>query len=273
MIRIACLLAWLLAAPVGIARAQGSETSASAAAAARDLYEAGIEAAEAERFEAALAAFERSYELAPRAATLMNLGAVAERAGRLVTALNAYRRFLATADARLLAAHGDAARAAAARLTPALAHLSVVGVGLERQDELRLDGEPLERASLGLDLPVDPGPHSVTVERPVRAPDGASPEDASAPERLECARADVTLSAGARRDLELRVACPLPRFVVEAPATAPAASDPAPWIALGVGAGVLVIGAVVVGVVVAGTPAPSEPGFVGNLAPGSFVVF
>jgi len=273
MIRLACALAWLALIPVGAARAQGSEVSASAAAAARDLYEAGIEAAEAERFEEALEAFERSYELAPRAATLMNLGAVAERAGRLVTALNAYRRFLATADERLLASRGDAAREAAARLTPELAHLSVVVVGLERQDELRLDGAPLERASLGLDLPVDPGPHAVTVERPVRAPDGAGLEDAPAPERLECARADVTLSAGARRDLELRVACPLPRFVVEATEAAPAPSDPAPWIALGVSAGVLAIGALVVGVVVASTPAPSEPGFVGNLAPGSFVVF
>jgi tetratricopeptide (TPR) repeat protein len=273
MIRLACALACLLAGPIGAARAQGSEVSASAAAAARDLYEAGIEAAEAERFEEALEAFERSYELAPRAATLMNLGAVAEPAGRLVTALNAYRRFLASADERLLAAHGAAARAAIARLTPALAHLSVVVVGLERQDELRLDGAPLERASLGLDLPVDPGPHAVTVERTVGAADGARSEEAAAPERIECARADVTLSAGARRDLELRVACPLPRFVVEAAVTAPAPADPAPWIALGVGAGVLVIGAVVVGVVVASAPPPSEPGFVGNLAPGSFVVF
>lgn len=272
-----------LAGAVGLALAAGPEracaqapgdASASTAAAARNLYEDGIEAAAAERLEDAIAAFERSYELSPRAATLMNLGSVEERAGRLVAALGSYRRFLATADDRLLESHGDAAREAIGRIEARVAHLTIVALGLEAHDEVRLDDAVLEPATLGLDLPVDPGEHTLTIHRPAAEPpevDVLGADEPAMAETVECARATVTLVEGMRRDAELRARCPAPSFLVT-PSPATGAEDPTPFIALGVGGGLAVVGAVVL-VVVLTTGAPSpEPPFVGNLGVGAYVV-
>src|SRR5690606_12666677 len=113
-LRVAALaLAVLAAVPsyAGPARAQGSE-SASLVGAARGLYREGVRAGGEGRWEDARSAFERSYELAPRVATLLNLAVALEHLGRFVEAIDAYRRFLARADEATLRERGEAAHAA-----------------------------------------------------------------------------------------------------------------------------------------------------------------
>lgn len=245
-------IALLVVAP--LASAQTGD-SASMSGAARDLFQEGVTAAREDRLEDAIEAFERSYSLSPRDATLLNLAQVQERAGHLVGAIDSYRRFLARADADMLARHGTRAEAALAALEPRIAHLAIMTFDVEADDEVRLDGAVLERASFGLDLPVDPSAHVVTVHRG----------------EVECAHETVTLQEGGRRDLEVRMRCPAEaRVVSRRVASPPSGSDDTPWIALGVGGGVAVVAAIIIGIVVASAPPPATP-FMGNVGPGSFV--
>ena len=93
--------------------------------AARDLYQDGLRAAQEGRWEEARVAFERSYELSPRDATLLNLATALGETGRFVAAIEAYRRFLARADERTRARGGPAAERAIAELEARLAHVSI----------------------------------------------------------------------------------------------------------------------------------------------------
>lgn len=256
-LRVAALaLAVLAAVPsyAGPARAQGSE-SASLVGAARELYREGVRAGGEERWEDARSAFERSYELAPRVATLLNLAVALEHLGRFVEAIDAYRRFLARADEATLRERGEAAHAAISALEGRLARVSITVRGIERGDVVTLDGTPLEGAALGLDLPVDPGAHVVGVARGERA----------------CGETSVELGEGARRDVELVATCPtLPADALVIPEPEPA--DDTPWIVLGVVGGVAVVAAIVVGVVVATTPSEPLPPYVGNVGRGTFIL-
>lgn len=258
MTRVSCSIAALvlLSALATPASAQ-SGSEASMTAAARDLYQQGLDAARSGELEEAIGLFERSYALAPRDATLLNLAQVDEQAGHLVAAVDAYRRFLARAEPEVLARFADRATAALASLEPRLAHLSLTSFGVEETDEVRLDGAVLDHASFGLDLPVDPGTHVVTVHRG---------DDA-------CAHESVTLVEGGRRDLEVRAACPEPEPELELqPVVEPAHDDPTPWIVVGVSGGVALIAGVVIGIVVASQPGPQPMPFVGNVGVGSFVI-
>lgn len=254
MIRLALAVVLTLSvlATPSSSRAQ-TDSSASVVGAARDLFREGVRAAEEERWDDAVSAFERSYALAPRDATVLNLAVVLGESGHLVAAIEAYRRFLARADAETRADRGREAEQAIALLEARLASLSLAVRGLGEDDVVELDGEPITRAAMGLDLPVDPGEHVVTIVR------GGH----------ECARSAVSLGERARRDLELVVTCPVIEPDLEAIAAVQPAEDPAPWIVLGVVGGLLVIGAVVAGVVIA--TQPQDPGpFRGNV--GMFVL-
>jgi hypothetical protein len=233
-----------------------AQSDASETAAARELYAQGVEAAQAGELDEAIARFERSYALSPRDATLLNLAQVQERAGRVVAAIDSYRRFVARAEPEMLERHGDRARESIAALTPRVGRLEVVVFGAEASDEVLLDGASLARASLGLDLPVDPGRHEVTVRRG----------------EARCGSEAREVAPGGRATIELRVFC---AAVVEAPAEGTrtsGADDPTPFIALGIGGGVVVVGAIIVGVVLA-LPPPSGPDpFVGNVGMGAWVI-
>jgi hypothetical protein len=244
------------------ALAQSTEASASMSAAARDLYQEGVQAAAADDFERAIAAFERSYALSPRDATLFNLAQVEEQAGHLVAALDAYHRFVARAEPDMADRYGDRARTAASALELRVAHLTVMALGIDDGDVVRLDGTELTPESLGVALPVDPGHHEVTITRG---------EDSCATDR-------ATLGEGARGDIELRAQCPVPEPVIapaaallDVPAPAPESHDDTPlFVGLGIGGGVVVVGVIVL-VVALTTSSPAGPmPFVGNVGPGTF---
>lgn len=252
----ALALVVILLAPAAPVHAQAAEGSASLVGAARELYREGVRAGGEERWEDARSAFERSYELAPRAATLLNLAVALERLGRFVEAIEVYRRFLARADDVALRERGDAAQAAISALEARLAHVAISVRGLEPGDVVALDGTALDAAALGLDLPLDPGAHAITVARGER----------------ECGASSVELGEGMRRDVELVATCPALPAVEEVVVAAPPPSDDTPWIVLGVAGGVAVVAAIVVGVVVATSPAEPLPPYVGNVGRGSWIL-
>lgn len=234
-----------------------AQSAASETAAARELYTQGVEAAQAGRLEEAIARFERSYALSPRDATLLNLAQIQERAGRVVAAIDSYRRFLARAEPEMLERHGDRARESITTLSPQVARLEVVVFGAEASDEILLDGAPLARESLGLDLPVDPGAHVLTVTR-----GGAA-----------CGTGRRELTPGGRATIELRVFCAAVVSTSDTPGTTTTSqsTDPTPFIALGIGGGVVIVGAIILGVVLS-QPSEPPPAFVGNVGMGSWVI-
>jgi hypothetical protein len=248
--RVLAVVVVLSVTALGGARAH-AQSGASMTAAARDLYQQGVQAAGADRLDEAISFFERSYALSPRDATLLNLAQVQEQAGHLVAALDSYRRFLARADADMAARYGERARASVVSIEPRLAHVTVVTGGLQDGDEILLDGATLARESLGVSIPVDPGHHEVVVRRG----------------QASCGAAAATLTDGASADLELDVVCALDPASLPPPET----HDDTPlFIGLGVGGGVLVVGAIVLAVVLA-APAPESPmPFVGNVGMGTY---
>lgn len=162
--------------------------SASEVAAARTLFEEGVAAAGEGRWADALSAFERSYEIAPRSSTLLNLAGAQAQLGRLVAASESYRRLIrdagsAARERRLREQAQDALDA----VTPRLAHLTLRVPDLREGDRVMLDDAEVARALVGVSTPVDPGTHRVIVTR------GAS----------EVGRASLNLAEGESGDLNV----------------------------------------------------------------------
>ena len=239
---------------IGHAAAQADDTNAAATGAARELYQRAMRAAESERWDDARRDFERSYELAPRSATLLNLAVVNVRSGHLVTAVECYRRYLARATPDERAETGTRVEQQIATLESRLARVSLSAVGLEEGDVVQLDGVDISAAAMGLDLPLDPGAHEATITRAGHA----------------CAARAFAVAEGERLDVELVLACPVIE-PVDADLPPPAPEDPTPWIILGVGGGAAVVAGLVAGILVATAPPPLGP-YQGNVGPGAFVV-
>lgn len=160
MIRlVSALVALALSWPLG-AQAQ----SASEIAAARGLFRQGLAAARQDDWETARRHFARSYGIAPRASTLLNLAGAQAQTGRLVDAAESYRRFIREASGRSERLV-PRAREALEALEPRLAHVTVTAPSASDQDVVTLDDDELPRAALGVELPVDPGAHRVALAR------------------------------------------------------------------------------------------------------------
>lgn len=248
LVLVAC--AAVLGAP-GDARAQSRAEMSQA----RDLFQAGVESARQGRWEEARDAFERSLAIVERASTLLNLAGAQAQTGRLVAAAETYRRFLARDDVDRYRSDAEASlRAVEARI----ARLTIAAVGLDDDDAVRLDDEPLEHDALGAPIAVDPGRHVVRVER-----DGST-----------VARQEMALGEGEARTVALEVA---PRVATAAePVVSPVATtteEPRDggddtWVWVGVGIGAAVVIGVAVGVAVAVTSSEPGPLYQGNLGDG-----
>jgi hypothetical protein len=123
----------------------------------------GVALAEDNRWEEALIAFRRAHALSPQPATLLNVAGAEAQTGRLVAATESYRRLLRTPGL------SDGLRGVV-RTALAAAELRVarLRISVERRgagDRVLLDGRPLITAELGGDVPVDPGAHTLLLER------------------------------------------------------------------------------------------------------------
>ncbi len=253
------LAALLTLAVLGTAGAAEAQTAAERSL-ARDQFQAGVAAAREGDWAGAAEAFQRSYELAPRPLTLLNLAGAYQQIGRLVEAAEAYRMFLH--EDGITARQRRDAEEQLADLEPRIPRVRLRVLGLVEDDRVTLDEYQLSLAALDELYPVDPGEHSATVERDGRAP------------RV----VPFTATEGVQQDVLIDVrpeSWPAPvaagEVEDEAPAPAPApaptretsiAEEPAFWVVLGV---VLVAGGVGVGLGLGLTSTP-EP-YVGNTYP------
>jgi hypothetical protein len=231
------------------AAAQDPAPTAAEVTLAREQFRDGVAAARTGRWWEALEAFTRSYELAPRPATLLNLAGAQVETGHLVEGAESYRRFLREADGRA-AQRIPMAEAALAAVEPRIARVRVEIEGLLSRDVVSLDELPLSEAVLGEELPVNPGAHALRVER-----DGA-----------EVGRAEFDVVEGERRLAPIALTLPPGE---EAPAeSAGPAWLRSPWFWTAVG--VVVVGAAVgIGV---GVATSGDGPYVGNIPPGAWSV-
>ena len=243
---LCAVLSWLLVDPP-LALAQTAQERA----AARAQFDEGVRAAHEDRWSDALAAFERSYALYAHFSTLLNLATTLTRLGRLVEAGESYRRFLREAPSD--AATRPAAQEQLAELESRVGRLVVHAPRRDGEDEIWLDGTQLSDAALGIPLPVDPGAHSARITRAGEVVASASIELGEGERReltLEpAASAPIEVAEPVRAEAQVAVV-EAPRVDVTRALEAPrSGDDPAPWIALGVGGGVLIIGGIVLAIV------------------------
>lgn len=224
-----------------------ADPAAERSAMARALFADGLTAARESRFVEAANFFERAQALRPAPGIAYNLASALAQVGRLVSASELLQWVIrhpeTTGEMRL------AAEATIGQITPRLATVHVVVSGPTEGVVLLLDGAPLQYAAVGVDVPLDPGPHRLEAMR----------DDAPIAER------DVELVEGALERVEIEVP-PLraPRSVeapLEEPTPAPPPAEDLAWLGWsGAALGVAIVIAVITAAVVMSQPsAPAEP--------------
>lgn len=256
----ALVAAWLCALP-----AQAQNEDAARAASARALFEEGVGLADQGQWHEASDRFRRALALRDSAVIAYNLASALQETGQLVEASELLRRVRGdeSAEAELRTSASNALTA----IEPRIAKLDVHVDGLQPDDHVKLDERALLPAELDVALPIDPGPHTLRVERA---------------DRVVAERA-ITLAPGESQNATLQIAtaaAPTPREVAVAappPARAPAHSEPdeAPpltgrwWFWAGIGAAAVGIGVVAIALASSGGDEPKpaagdfEPGVVG----------
>src|SRR6185295_16265138 len=127
-------------------------------------FRLGLEAAEAGNWEDARVAFDRSYRLAPRPITLLNLAGAQAQTAHYVEAAESYRRFRQEATGRSVR-EIPAAEEALAAVESRIAHVRVAIAHLASRDAVTVDGVEVQHVALGVEMPVDRGDHRIAVAR------------------------------------------------------------------------------------------------------------
>lgn len=238
-------LSWSLAAAFVVAafvRPALADKTDDDAKRAEELFKEARAAIEANDYVSACPKFEQSLALVRRAGTLFNLAQCEEHEGRLVSAMRYYKEgivVLDPGDQRL----GPSKKRLTA-LEPRIPRLLIKpAADLPKDARVTIDGKDAE--GLSIEIPVDPGEHTVAVLAPKRV------EQKLVVKLAEKERKEVTVSAGA--------------VVLEPPRRAVVRVEPlgplriAGLVALGVG-GLGFVGAAVTGGLVVSANAEVEAG-------------
>ncbi len=222
---------------------------------AQGAFDAGVEAAQGDRWVEALEHFQRAYELLPDPQLLVNMATAQAHLGHLIDARQSYLRALnelPEEDEELRRLTDQGINSVERRIPEVRLELEGIGV----RDVVWIDDEvvmDLRRPRL-----LDPGEHALTVRR----------------EGQPLARMRFALAEGERRTLSLAVG---PARIEREGGEEEDSLVDNPWLWVGIGAGVVLLTAVVA-VVVALTGA-DDPAmgsgprpFSGNLMPGTLVL-
>ena len=138
---------------------------------AEHLFRQGLDAMKANKFKEACDAFAGSDEADRSPGTEINLALCSEKQGKLATAWGWYRTAAGTADQRGQKERAELARAEAAKLEPKLHKLNVTvkppppeGLTVTR------NGQAVPNATLGSDVPIDPGDYTIEVDAKGKKP-------------------------------------------------------------------------------------------------------
>ena len=148
----------------GFARADATTT-----AAADGLFRAAKKAMEAGDYTKACPLFEESQRLDPAGGTLLNWALCLEKEGKLASAVSTFE--LAAERARLdrRTERADEARAHVAALRPRVPLLTITFAQAKPEEGYRvsIDGKEIPASAVGVALALDPGPHTLRLDRGV----------------------------------------------------------------------------------------------------------
>jgi hypothetical protein len=185
---MACALIVLAGGGAGCSRAsaQGSADAARDAS-ARSLFDEGIASAERGDWRQAEDRFRRALALRDSPVIAFNLTTTLVERGRLIEASELLRKL--EREPRLSPELRRSVQDLQAEVTPQIARLRVHVPNLGAGDVVRVDAEPLHEAQLGVEIPVDPGLHLVSLSRSGKSLDARTIELEAATTR------DVLLNA------------------------------------------------------------------------------
>jgi hypothetical protein len=161
--------------------------------AARDLAQRAAQAHEAGDHATAQDLFHRAYALVPAPTLSLREARALEKLGRLVEAVEAYVRTTRTQigpnDPDVFHQSVREAHDELAKLRPRVPRLKIIVEGGDSSLSVTVDGKPLRRELVGVESPIDPGPHEIAAF----STGGAG------------ARSTITLKEGDQRSAVLRV--------------------------------------------------------------------
>lgn len=153
------LAAGLIAGTTTAAIDVRAEPTEGGAAAAESLFQEARKLMDAKRYSEACPKLVASQKIAPAVGTLLNLADCYERAGQLASAWARFHEAIALAQRLGRPDREKTARERADKLEPRLIKLTIVSV--EKNVDVKLDGNVLDAAALGTAVPVDPGKHAI----------------------------------------------------------------------------------------------------------------
>lgn len=139
-------------------------------AVAAELFQQGRGLIEVGRWDEGCAKFEASFAVGPRASTLLNIGDCRAHEGKLALALATYEQALTlNRDTQGDARRKELEAAIQESLTALRPRVPKVTIVVHTHCDglvIRRDGQTLPLGSLGVALPIDPGPHEIVVLAP-----------------------------------------------------------------------------------------------------------
>lgn len=199
---VSALLALLCLSLPAVAHAQGKQRRPSSAEAdrvarAEAAFKRGGAAFDAGKLDAALANYQESYALWPRPRTLLNLGVVLRKLGRVAEAANLVAEYVEHEAADV--ARVEAAKKTLAEMDAEVGRLQISAMGT---GPVELDGKGLEAEQLVRPVRVSVGRHRLTQ-------DGDAVEIAISQGQL------MPLEVGRAKPVEVKAPAPAPMVAVE----------------------------------------------------------
>ena len=137
---------------------------------AEHLFRQGLDSMKKNQFKEACDAFAGSNDADPSPGTEINLALCNEKQGKIATAWSWYRTAAGLADQRGQKERAELARAEAVKLEPKL-HKLVVTVKVPAEGlVVTRNGQAFPNASLGTDVPIDPGDYTFEVNAKGKRP-------------------------------------------------------------------------------------------------------
>jgi len=168
----ACLRGSLLALPalsVGLSARPAAAQDKKELSKARAQFQRAIELEQAGNYSTALEQFRDVGQVRMTPQVRFHIASCEEKLGRLVTALGGYQ--LAFADADSVGEDFKAeVDAAVTRLQASIPKLLIQRGGGAEAAEIQLDGVTLGASSVGVPVPLDPGPHAISAKAPGALP-------------------------------------------------------------------------------------------------------
>lgn len=152
--------------------ARHASAQSSEATLAQSLFEDAKRLKAEKKYDQACPKFTESYRLDPAAGTLLNLAVCNEEWGKTATAWAQYKDSISQARKDRREDREKYASERVSVLEPKLSHLTMTTVAgaATAGMEIEIDHTKLGATILGSSLPVDPGPHRITVTQPGKKP-------------------------------------------------------------------------------------------------------